>query len=47
MNLYVALDLDSRVMKQAITEILRRHRAFRTFCKDRDGAEVLCGCFFE
>ncbi|WP_222610933.1 DEAD/DEAH box helicase [Undibacterium curvum] len=33
-------------MKQAITEIQRRHRAFRAFCNGRDGALVLYELLF-
>lgn len=46
MNLYVALDLNSRGMNQAIADIQRRHSAFNNWCNGRDGAEVLYELLF-
>lgn len=46
MNLYVALDLNSRVMNQAIADIQRRHWAFNNWCNGHDGAEVLYELLF-
>lgn len=45
-NLYVALDLNSRGMNQAIADIQRRHQAFKNWCNGRDGAEVLFELLF-
>lgn len=41
MNLYIALDLNSRWMGRAVADIQRRHRTFKDWCNGRDGAEVL------
>lgn len=40
-NLYIALDLDSRGINRAITDIQGRHQSFKNWCNGRDGAEVL------
>ena len=46
MNLYVALDLNSRGMKPAIADIQRRHQSFKNWCNGRDGAEALYELLF-
>lgn len=46
MNLFVALDLNSRGMKPAIADIQRRHQAFKNWCNGRDGAEALYELLF-
>lgn len=46
MNLYLALDRDSRWMGSAIADIQRRHQAFKKLCNGRDGAEVLYELLF-
>lgn len=46
MNLYVALDLNSRGLNKAIADIQRRHQAFNNWCNGRDGANVLYELLF-
>ncbi len=47
MNLYAALDPNNRDwMNRAITDIQRRHQAFKNWCNGRDGAEVLYELLF-
>lgn len=46
MNLYVALDPNSRRMSQVLADLQRRHQTFKSFCNGRDGAEVLFELIF-
>lgn len=46
MNLYVALDQNSKGMSRAIADIQRRHQAFKSWCNGRDGEEILYELLF-
>lgn len=46
MNLYVSLDQNNSKIKRAVSDILRRHQAFRNLCAGLDGAEVLYELLF-
>lgn len=46
MNLYIALDLNSRGINRAVADIQRRHQILKNWCNGRDGAEVLFELIF-
>ncbi|TYC51396.1 DNA helicase [Zoogloea oleivorans] len=46
MNLYAALDMNSRFINSAVIDIQRRHKTFEDLCNGRNGAEVLFESLF-